>query len=76
MKKQRNTYKKWFKTEATQSISVTIKEAEFSRIIKKTCKIGETNKNGTFQIQNWYLIKFFDFFFKPISFSKTINYFS
>jgi len=62
MKKQRNIYKKWFKTEVTLFTTVTIKEAEFSRIISKTCKIGEKIKNGTFQIQNWYFIKFFDFF--------------
>lgn len=62
MKKQRNTYKKWFKTEVTLFTTATIKEAEFSRIISKTCKIGEKVKNGTFKIQNWYLIKFFDFF--------------
>lgn len=44
MKKQRNTYKKWFKTEVTLFTTATIKEAEFSKIIRKTCKIGETEK--------------------------------
>lgn len=50
MKKQRNIYKKWYKTEVTLFTTVTIKEAEFSRIISKTCKIGEKVKNGTFHI--------------------------
>lgn len=56
MKKQRNIYKKWFKTEVTLFTTVTIKEAEFSRIISKTCKIGEIENIWTFQISNSKLI--------------------
>lgn len=46
MKKQRNIYKKLFKPEAIQFISVTIEKTEYSKTTTKLCKIGE--KNETF----------------------------
>lgn len=46
MRKQRNIYKKLFKPEAIQFISVTIEKTEYSKTTTKLCKIGE--KNETF----------------------------
>ena len=53
MRKQKNTCKKWLRTETVWFISVTIKRAEFLRILSKTCKNGDLENNEDFPILNW-----------------------
>lgn len=61
IKKQRNTYKKWFKTEATLFTIAITKRVEYSKNSNRTWKNGDNKNNETTLNFKLILFKFFDF---------------